>query len=117
MWMWSTGINRNIVECKACCWKNHWKRDTSINRNIVECKGLRNCQNEHWNLVLIETLWNVKHYVKNVFGQDEKVLIETLWNVKTYRSMRYHKALQVLIETLWNVKYQYSSYLYGLHWY
>ena len=38
MWMWSTGINRNIVECKDTC-------------------ALQNTMN---NNVLIETLWNVK---------------------------------------------------------
>ena len=54
------GINRNIVECKANIWDFRLDLEQSINRNIVECKGLRNCQNEHWNLVLIETLWNVK---------------------------------------------------------
>ena len=38
MWMWSTGINRNIVECKVC----------DVNYSI-----------DHEE-VLIETLWNVK---------------------------------------------------------
>ena len=61
MWMWSTGINRNIVECKENCAKAEmpalrkvlietlWNvkiefvsenfDDFCINRNIVECKG------------------------------------------------------------------------------
>ena len=38
MWMWSTGINRNIVECKE-----------SRSVQIFPC-----------GFVLIETLWNVK---------------------------------------------------------
>ena len=38
MWMWSTGINRNIVECKE-------------NNPVL---------NEDCKTVLIETLWNVK---------------------------------------------------------
>ena len=40
MWMWSTGINRNIVECKEV---------------IADYPD----GNDH---VLIETLWNVKLY-------------------------------------------------------
>ena len=38
MWMWSTGINRNIVECKD-----------DLQAQLANC-----C------CVLIETLWNVK---------------------------------------------------------
>ena len=41
MWMWSTGINRNIVECKE-------------NNPVL---------NEDCKTVLIETLWNVKFFV------------------------------------------------------
>ena len=60
MWMWSTGINRNIVECKVaepCC--------------ILQVS-----------LVLIETLWNVKKKGSPVLVHLNRVLIETLWNVK-----------------------------------
>ena len=39
MWMWSTGINRNIVECKVRSGKAVFKSKS---------------------FVLIETLWNVK---------------------------------------------------------
>ena len=42
MWMWSTGINRNIVECKE------------ILRKI----------GYYGNIVLIETLWNVKQLIQ-----------------------------------------------------
>ena len=63
MWMWSTGINRNIVECKGSCRSGNgtgqavlietlWnvkttafshtvQRRSCINRNIVECKGMQ----------------------------------------------------------------------------
>ena len=62
MWMWSTGINRNIVECKeVICWGmysgdwvlietlwnvkfnsagGYWNIYYRINRNIVECKDM-----------------------------------------------------------------------------
>ena len=33
--------------------------------------------------VLIETLWNVKHYKLHVTPSCALVLIETLWNVKS----------------------------------
>ena len=33
-------------------------------------------------MVLIETLWNVKEAIIDVFTDDVYVLIETLWNVK-----------------------------------
>ena len=44
MWMWSTGINRNIVECKEMA-----------SERLAVCRSI----------VLIETLWNVKS-AKNV---------------------------------------------------
>ena len=55
-----SGINRNIVECKASLNISGVDFSISINRNIVECKdepeGLLRIQAQ----VLIETLWNVK---------------------------------------------------------
>ena len=39
MWMWSTGINRNIVECKVEGNTSGASGIIGINRNIVECKG------------------------------------------------------------------------------
>ncbi len=60
MWMWSTGINRNIVECKDLY-------------TSVKIYGF---------CVLIETLWNVKREHKKWILRDFAVLIETLWNVK-----------------------------------
>ena len=58
--MWSTGINRNIVECKG-------HQDEAAHDNAS---------------VLIETLWNVKHSTRARAQGDTDVLIETLWNVK-----------------------------------
>ena len=58
--MWSTGINRNIVECK----------ENTLTKPI---------QNP---FVLIETLWNVKSDMAELMAGEEAVLIETLWNVK-----------------------------------
>ena len=59
-WMWSTGINRNIVECKG----------------IIRHTG-------NWEIyVLIETLWNVKLGKTICEVCVAIVLIETLWNVK-----------------------------------
>ena len=60
MWMWSTGINRNIVECKDA--------------KLIQY-GAKT-------FVLIETLWNVKYIRKAVEVIQGFVLIETLWNVK-----------------------------------
>ena len=55
----STGINRNILECKykvMCNWQMVLQR---INRNILECKyPYRNLIPTLF-LVLIETYWNV----------------------------------------------------------
>ena len=58
--MWSTGINRNIVECKEI-------------RQQFFCNKV---------LVLIETLWNVKIKIEEMRKRACNVLIETLWNVK-----------------------------------
>ena len=60
MWMWSTGINRNIVECKAYLRALSITKRFSINRNIVECKGNLTMCGAVVERVLIETLWNVK---------------------------------------------------------
>ena len=84
MWMWSTGINRNIVECK-------------------EAKAMKVLDMIQ---VLIETLWNVKQLFEgSVVKCIHKVLIETLWNVKFFTPLRIVLARLVLIETLWNVKF------------
>ena len=65
MWMWSTGINRNIVECKVIC------KAFVIPRAFT---------------VLIETLLNVKLYNSRKGIWSNVVLIETLWNVKQIAS-------------------------------
>ena len=61
MWMWSTGINRNIVECKDFNRKSPYVAAFGINRNIVECKDLSEKSGNCTLQVLIETLWNVKN--------------------------------------------------------
>ena len=127
MWMWSTGINRNIVECKAfkhngyevssdavlieTLWnvklveiKNLWCVEPGINRNIVECKVLNLKILLCRKAVLIETLWNVKRILPSFSFNPASVLIETLWNVKTVRLEKRRTSKHVLIETLWNVK-------------
>ena len=39
----------------------------SINRNIVECKDFGQSVTMHVTEVLIETLWNVKDTIKNLY--------------------------------------------------
>ena len=41
--MWSTGINRNIVECKVKTVLIEGYMEKGINRNIVECKEIFQC--------------------------------------------------------------------------
>ena len=54
-------INRNIVECKDdICYCLKLIDINRINRNIVECKDAQKCADEIMEIVLIETLWNVK---------------------------------------------------------
>ena len=55
---------------------------TGINRNIVECKGISFPFSTNLKFVLIETLWNVKSDMAELMAGEEAVLIETLWNVK-----------------------------------
>ena len=54
------GINRNIVECKEKLKKFYKWSSESINRNIVECKVAYSSAVVAFEVVLIETLWNVK---------------------------------------------------------
>ena len=62
-WLYASGVycfNRNIVECKeAVRWLLCVLR-MCFNRNIVECKDTHSRHIRKFNLVLIETLWNVK---------------------------------------------------------
>ena len=55
-------------------------------------------------IVLIETLWNVKYYGVWRDAPFYVVLIETLWNVKLFIRFEIIEEKEVLIETLWNVK-------------
>ena len=67
-------------------------------------------------MVLIETLWNVKKVEKTEDVLASIVLIETLWNVKEAQDVFQRSARSVLIETLWNVKtdlYNVLNVLYG----
>ena len=59
---------------------------------------------EH-NIVLIETLWNVKMTATDTTKSSVGVLIETLWNVKFIVSFINLNQSIVLIETLWNVNF------------
>ena len=120
------GINRNIVECKAC------RQLTRYCTVLVLIETLWNVKMDTLFLtnlavfVLIETLWNVKKGVfvfsrtlrvrinRNIVECKDAslvttmfafaVLIETLWNVKNYESEETEVPEPVLIETLWNVK-------------
>ena len=76
----------------------------SINRNIVECKGVYTLFSPAPELVLIETLWNVKCVKSKSETGTDIVLIETLWNVKISPCCSDSSLPSVLIETLWNVK-------------
>ena len=55
------GFNRYIVECKVL--------------SIIFPAAAATCD-------LIDTLWNVKAFVKIARGSDNMDLIDTLWNVK-----------------------------------
>ena len=75
----------------------------------MECKDFKSARNYTSEVVLIETLWNVK--IVNLFSccNIQPVLIETLWNVKKGCSTLYVVLRVVLIETLWNVKFVHAS--------
>ena len=70
--MWSTGINRNIVECKERKAINESEVLVCINRNIVECKDSLFSESPAASLVLIETLWNVKGEGRKVYPRNRK---------------------------------------------
>ena len=71
--MWSTGINRNIVECKEHLYRDHGSVfSAGINRNIVECKDSLFSESPAASLVLIETLWNVKGEGRKVYPRNRK---------------------------------------------
>ena len=88
MWMWSTGINRNIVECKA------------------ECGAPRPVE-DSW--VLIETLWNVKLSSPPRYSVIVLVLIETLWNVKNIANKSGHRGIPRINRNIVECKVYYVS--------
>ena len=53
-------INRNIVECKANCFKCPSLRRPIVLIETLECKEHNNQTGKLFLHVLIETLWNVK---------------------------------------------------------
>ena len=50
------------MECKDRYKKPRHGSDYGINRNIMECKDKTGIPVQKLNLVLIETLWNVKEF-------------------------------------------------------
>ena len=52
-----------------------------FNRNIVECKFPGVATKSPYDVVLIETLWNVNGDGEGAEKAMKRVLIETLWNV------------------------------------
>ena len=101
--MWSKGINRNIVECKAMIvYGILWDIDVLI-ETLWNVKTVFDVDEVVQQLVLIETLWNVKVFIAFFYSGSLEVLIETLWNVKRVQ-VRTSQHKRVLIETLWNVK-------------
>ena len=87
MWMWSTGINRNIVECKVL----------SIVGEYVSLA------------VLIETLWNVKLSSPPRYSVIVLVLIETLWNVKNIANKSGHRGIPRINRNIVECKVYYVS--------
>ena len=97
------GINRNIVECKYEISAVEQLGKYGINRNIVECKfylqffqGVR--KNE-----LIETLWNVNSYQKNIYNRKKRGINRNIVECKSQQSTVIEHIRSELIETLWNV--------------
>ena len=99
-----TGINRNIVECKAFFWMRSRTQKPGINRNIVECKDRYPSIHSPLSFVLIETSWNVKPnwwYYIIIKGSINRNIVECKGRcIRLVRSVWYI----VLIETSWNVK-------------
>ena len=87
MWMWSTGINRNIVECKVYHTHKDEKGNLGINRNIVECKDVRWVRKGRINGVLIETLWNVKQGQYQNMAQFPNRINRNIVECKELKSM------------------------------
>ena len=83
MWMWSTGINRNIVECKVHLMQTFHLNQSSINRNIVECKAQQFPKRlQLWGCINRNIVECKGDFVNTMTFDRLVVLIETLWNVK-----------------------------------
>ena len=81
--MWSKGINRNIVECKAIPCIVIFAVLYRINRNIVECKDRCKLVQVSINVRINRNIVECKDGIQNWSKSRCQVLIETLWNVKS----------------------------------
>ena len=101
---YTTGINRNIVECKVCfyCWAA--KPCYCINRNIVECKDEMKVNRKSWRRVLIETSWNVKECCRGHEPIRSFRINRNIVECKVEYILFHFEYFVVLIETSWNVK-------------
>ena len=76
-------INRNIVECKVIYANRNSFTIRSINRNIVECKDYIENRNDLLNQCINRNIVECKELHQENAASCQLVLIETLWNVKT----------------------------------
>ena len=74
-----------------------------INRYIMECKLIIMHLEDIAILELIDTLWNVNLYGRNLRRCQWFELIDTLWNVNITLYVDEYCCSGELIDTLWNV--------------
>ena len=115
------------MECKDAFWQASSQHSDGINRNIVECKERLRKIGYYGNIVLIETLWNVKWSMVRFIPMPTVCInrniveckgrcysLERFLNSSINRNIVECKGSSffscsvifhpVLIETLWNVK-------------
>ena len=113
-----------MVECEFALAISDILLASGFNRYMVECEYHQHYLAGLVTMVLIDTWWNVNHYVikrkrdntsfnrymvecelirRGFLIQRDKVLIDTWWNVNIVFKAKYIANTTVLIDTWWNV--------------
>ena len=95
------------MECKVVSCFLQMLPPHCINRNIMECKVIFSIYIPSINVVLIETLWNVKYKGTITDCVLNNGINRNIMECKARSTTACLEYIFVLIETLWNVKENY----------
>ena len=97
------GFNRYMVECEFLKISELYALHQSFNRYMVECEYHMKLIKGEASLVLIDTWWNVNHYVINRTRADAMSFNRYMVECESFSYRILFNPCAVLIDTWWNV--------------